>query len=106
MIKTNAQFYNGHRWLRIRESVLRRDGYLCQEAKRYGKIKAAVIVHHIFPRTEFPEYQYEPWNLISLSDEGHKAMHVPSTGELSAAGIDLLRKTARKFNKPVPEKYQ
>ena len=102
---TNAQFYNSRRWLRLRESVLRRDGYLCQIAKRYGKIEEAENVHHIFPRLEFPEYQFEAWNLISLSHKAHTAMHQAASGELSPAGIDLLRRTARKFGKPVPEKY-
>lgn len=106
MIKTNAQFYNGKAWLRLREAVLRRDGYMCQIDKRYGKCRKAENVHHIFPRQEFPEYQYEPWNLISLSHENHMAMHITSTGELSPAGIDLLRRTARKNNKPIPPQYQ
>lgn len=106
MTKTNAQFYNSRRWERLREAVLKRDGYLCQISKRYGKIAEAENVHHIFPRLEFPEYQYEAWNLISLTHEKHMAMHIAATGELSPAGVDLLRRTARKNGKPIPPQYQ
>lgn len=47
--------------------VMRRDGYMCQLSKRYGRAVPAEVVHHIFPVNEYPEYAYEPWNLIALS---------------------------------------
>ena len=99
-------FYTRHKWKHLREVILRRDGYKCQLSKRFGKNVAADNVHHIFPLEEFPEYAYEPWNLISLCHTRHMEMHEATTGELSPAGIDLLRKTARKYNKPVPLRYQ
>lgn len=85
---------------------MRRDGYMCQLSKRYGKYVQAQVVHHIFPRDEFPEYQYEPWNLISLTIEQHQRMHDRTNGLLSKDGIDLLRKTARKNGIDVPLRYQ
>ena len=102
----NRKFYNGKRWLHLRDVILRRDGYADQIDKRYGKSTEANTVHHIFPREEFPEYQYEAWNLISLSHRNHVAMHVPSSGELSPAGVELLRRTARRYDKPLPLRYQ
>ena len=101
-----GNFYTSAKWRHLREVILRRDGYKCQLSKRYGKNIPADNVHHIFPREEFPEYTYEPWNLISLNHSKHTEMHVPSTGELSEAGIELLRKTARKYNKEIPLRYQ
>ena len=92
MRKTADPFYKLPRWKRLRERVLRRDGYMCQEAKRYGIQAEAATVHHIFPRDEFPEYEWAPWNLISLSHDGHKAMHDPYTGKLTAAGERWRRK--------------
>ena len=99
-------FYTTPKWRHLREVILRRDGYKCQVSKRYGKNVPAENVHHIFPREEFPEYTYEPWNLISLSHDKHAEMHIATSGELSDAGIDLLRKTARKYGKAIPLRYQ
>lgn len=94
----NDQFYKTQRWKHLRDSILRRDGYLCQESKRYGKIIQANTVHHIFPREDFPEYQWSPWNLISLCNAEHEAMHCRDSGELTEKGVDLVRRTARRNN--------
>lgn len=94
------------RWRRLRAAVLRRDGYQCQLSKRYGKHAEAEMVHHIFPRDLFPEYAWEPWNLISLTQEMHNTLHDRATGELTAAGIDLLVRTARRNKIPIPLRYQ
>ena len=89
-------FYMLPRWRRLRDSVLRRDGYMCREALRYGKHVPATHVHHIFPRETYPEYQWEPWNLIAVSLEAHNAMHDRTTGQLTAVGQGWLERTARK----------
>lgn len=89
-------FYHTARWERIRASVLRRDGYMCQESKRYGKAVQANTVHHIFPREQYPQFTWCPWNLISLSSERHNGMHNREDGRLSEVGKDLLRRTAKK----------
>lgn len=99
-------FYKLPRWLRLRESILRRDGYMCQESKRYGKRAEATTVHHIFPRDEYPEYQWEPWNLTSLSGAMHDTMHDRNTNALTEKGIELLRRTARKNGMEVPMRYR
>ena len=83
------------KWERLRRSVLARDGYLDQEAKRYGKRIEAEHVHHIFPREYFPEYTYEPWNLISVSLQTHNKLHDRDSHRLTKKGVDLLLRTAR-----------
>lgn len=88
-------FYRTTKWKRLRESVLRRDGYMCQLSKRYGKRKQAEVVHHIFPREEYPQYQWESWNLISLTREQHNRLHDRITNELTDEGMALLQRTAR-----------
>lgn len=98
--------YKNPRWEAKRKSILRRDGYMDQLAKRYGKMREAEVVHHIFPRLEFPEYQWEDWNLISLSLSSHNHLHDRVTDELTEAGAELLRRTARRQGIPIPEKYQ
>ena len=101
-----SSFYESPKWLRIRQSVLRRDKYFDMERKRYGVFKPAEVVHHIFPRDEFPEYQYELWNLISLSRKTHNEMHDRDSDRLSEKGVDLLRRTCRKYGRQIPEQYK
>ena len=98
-------FYKSGKWIETREYVLRRDGYKCQLSKRYGKNREAEVVHHIFPRREFPEYAFSDWNLISLTRREHNRLHDRDTDELTEAGAELLRRTARKNNIKIPDKY-
>lgn len=91
-------------WLAKRQKIMRRDGYMCQYAKRYGKSEPGYIVHHIFPRSEFPEYALEDWNLITVSMKAHKTLE--ADGGLTDEGVAWLRRVARKRNIELPEKYQ
>ena len=86
--------------------ALRRDGYQCQLAKRYGKSIPADTVHHIFPREDFPEYQLELWNLISTTKEKHNELHDRGTNSLTDEGVALLVRTARKKNIPIPIQFR
>lgn len=99
-------FYKGARWERIRAAALARDGYQCQESKRYGRLVQADTVHHVFPRDEFPEYQYCMWNLVSLCSARHDEMHDRVTGRLTDRGAELLRRVARRQGVEVPEWYR
>lgn len=98
-------FYKTARWEKARAAALRRDGYQCQLSKRYGKQTAAEVVHHIFPLKDFPEHALKQWNLISLSISAHNSLHDRNTDELTAAGVDLLRRTARANKIDIPERY-
>lgn len=85
-MKVKDPFYGTTKWKRKRERVLRRDEYLCQESKRYGKTEPATTVHHIYPKEQYPELQLEAWNLLSLSDRQHNAMHDRESHEITALG--------------------
>ena len=85
--------YTCPKWRRLRARVLREAGYRCQNAKRFGKRVEATHVHHIWPAEDYPEYAWERWNLIALSQEAHNAMHDRASGRLSAAGEALRRRT-------------
>lgn len=91
-----SPFYNSARWRGLRSRVLRRDGYQSQLSKRYGKNVTADVVHHIFPRDQFPEYEWEPWNLISVTKDEHNRLHDRGTQKLSSEGWALLIRTAKK----------
>ena len=94
------------RWRRLRERVLRRDGYMDQILKRYGKHVSADTVHHIFPREEFPEFMWAEWNLVSVCSATHNELHDRVTNALTNAGVDLLKRTARRQGMEVPLRYQ
>ena len=106
IMKAADSFYKSARWQRLRAAVLRRDGYMCQESRRYGKRVEATTVHHVFPREDFPEYQWEQWNLISLAGDVHDQMHDRQSGALTAKGVELLRRVARREGAEVPLRYR
>lgn len=87
--------YETTRWKKKRAKILRRDKYLCQISKRYGRMVQADTVHHIFPVEEYPEYMYCDWNLISLCHAQHNAMHDRDSHKLSAKGRELMERTAK-----------
>ena len=93
--------YTSKRWLRLRASVLRdvirRDGApVCQYLKRYGRRAEATHVHHIWPAEDYPEYAWERWNLIALSQEAHNMMHTRDGDELTTEGKRLQDRLRRK----------
>lgn len=85
--------YRSRKWKRKREKILKRDGYLCQYWKRFGKRQEATTVHHIWPAAQYPEYIWCDWNLISLSTDAHGRMH-DTAGNLTEEGERLKRRTA------------
>lgn len=90
--------YKTKRWEDLRSRVLRRDNYICQECKRYGRMRSGNHVHHIFPAEFYPDYQWKPWNLITLCRDCHNAMHDRDTHELSTKGEQLRCRTLRNIN--------
>ena len=85
--------YQGARWKKKRAHILRLDGYIDRVQARYGKTVEATVVHHIYPADEYPEYQWETWNLISVSQATHNALENRQTGELTEKGLALQRRT-------------
>lgn len=85
--------YKTKRWERLRETILRRDGYRCREAARYGLAVQADTVHHVWPVEDFPQFAWEPWNLIALSHKAHNEMHDRVTGALTEKGEAWRRRT-------------
>lgn len=81
------------RWRRLRQRALNRDGHWCQEEKRYGRRVPATTVHHIWPAEDYPEYAYCLWNLISLSQASHDAMHDRKTRKLTTLGLRWKNRT-------------
>lgn len=72
--------YKTKQWTNKRKQILKRDGYLCQECKRYGRRIDAVTVHHKKHVDEYPELAYKDDNLVSLCDKCHNVMHPEKGG--------------------------
>lgn len=89
------QFYKSSAWKLARARALRRDGYICQLNKRYGKAIEAQVVHHILPLEFYPEHRLKPWNLISLSTAAHESLHNRNEHTLTIEGWRLMEKTAQ-----------
>ncbi|WP_163102262.1 HNH endonuclease [Peribacillus alkalitolerans] len=81
-----SNFYKTPKWKNKRANILKRDGYRCQECKRYGKTTEATTVHHINPLREKPELKLINWNLISLCGNCHDKMHDRNSDILTALG--------------------
>ena len=79
--KKNDPFYTSGVWRAVREQALRRDNYYCQKCMKLvemGKMirpRDATMVHHIKPRSLYPELELELDNLISLCDQHHNQEH-------------------------------
>ena len=87
--------YKSKRWKLLRAKILKRDKYMCQYFKRYGKRIDATMVHHIFPAEDYPQWAHKEWNLISLSNEAHEKMHDRDTHKLTAEGLALQNRLRR-----------
>ena len=85
--------YKSRRWTQKRQRILRLDGYRDRIAARYGKTVEANTVHHIYPVDEYPQYQWDDWNLISVSEATHNTLHNRETRELTTEGLQLMRRT-------------
>lgn len=72
--------YDNPRWKKKRQKILRRDGYMCVECRKYGKAREAVTVHHIKHVDEYPELAYTDSNLESLCNACHNKAHPEKGG--------------------------
>jgi len=93
-IDSVANKYKDPRWIRKRNQALRRDGYLCQQCKRYGRTRAADTVHHVNPVDVSPNLWLALWNLLSLCRACHDAMHDRVTGNLTSKGEEWAKRTS------------
>ena len=61
---------------------------------RYGLAVDATTVHHAWPAEDFPELEWEDWNLISLCSGCHGAMHDRVSGALTDLGLSWRRRVS------------
>ena len=94
--KDYSKFYTTKEWRRKRIIILKRDNFQCQEAKRYGRVEEANIVHHIIPIKDRPDLKLDSRNLTSLTEIMHNKMH-KIDGSLSKLGEELKDRMLRKY---------
>ena len=74
-------FYQSDAWRRVRQQALERDHFYCQkclqmvEMGRKLRPNDATMVHHIKPRSLYPELELDLSNLVSLCDACHNQEH-------------------------------
>lgn len=89
-MKGTDPFYSTGAWKRLRQMALDRDhGFCvwCLRAGRYARDRhgrrvnvLATTVHHVKPRRDYPELEYELSNLVSLCDGCHDEAHPEKFG--------------------------
>lgn len=85
-------FYNTKKWKDKRRFILKRDGYVCMNCKRFGRTTEATTVHHVFPYEEYPEYKLNNINLLSLCEKCHNNMHDRKNHKITKLGKEWQRK--------------
>ena len=66
------KFYWTQKWRKLREYVLCRDNYLCQDCLKNKKVTEATEVHHIEKIRKAWDKRYDPDNCISLCNGCHR----------------------------------
>ena len=94
------KFYQSIAWRNKRIRILKRDNYMCQECKRYGRTREAQVVHHVFPLRDYPEYRLLNNNLYSCCNACHNRFHNRDNDELTSEGLNLLERLREKIVNP------
>ena len=110
MRKKPDPFYKLKAWIRTRAWVLARDNHLCQHCLRKKKLKKAVTVHHIKPRSLFPELALDVTNLVSLCFSCHNKIHFKKKVGLQEVVKEKRGRKARIIkslaNPPLPDELK
>lgn len=66
--KEQLKLINNSRWKKLRKLIIKRDGGYCQRCfKKFNLINSENLqVHHIKPRSEYPELVYDDKNLVTI----------------------------------------
>jgi 5-methylcytosine-specific restriction protein A len=88
-VEQKTKFYTSYAWKKLRQQVIERDNYECQECKRQGKVfinthemnksgkrkKISLIVHHLKELEEHPELALDIDNLETVCVNCHNKIH-------------------------------
>lgn len=85
-LRISKMNYSSKSWTRKSDNIKRRDGYLCQECLRRGKVTTADHVHHINPTETHNALSWDNDNLVSLCLSCHNKMHHRADRRLTGLG--------------------
>lgn len=95
MKKWAEKLYKSNNWQQLRDTIMKRDGYLCQDCKARGKITPAEEVHHIIEVTQAnindASITLNPDNLVSLCRECHRQRHGAKRWKVDANGNVIIK---------------
>jgi 5-methylcytosine-specific restriction enzyme A len=78
----------GYRWVKLRETILKRDCHLCQACQREGRVTIATEVDHVMPKAKGGTD--DPENLQAICKSCHSAKSEREAAE--AQGRRVKRK--------------
>ncbi len=73
--KKLVSFYHGAKWKQLREYIITKHNYLCQDCLKFNRLTAAEEVHHIIEVKDDWDKRYDEDNLISLCKSCHRKRH-------------------------------
>lgn len=85
-VKAKKMEYGKAKWQKKRKHILWLDGYKDIVESWFGRTREANLVHHIYPAQYYPQWEWEDWNLISVSFATHNKLENRRTGELTEFG--------------------
>ena len=85
-ISRHARGY-GRDWDKVRQVILKRDCYLCQQCKREGMIKVANIVDHIISKAT--RGTDDESNLEVICKQHHDKKTIEETGKTYRAKVSI-----------------
>ena len=62
-------------WKELAKTILKRDSYQCQKCEVGHSFGNRLVVHHQKPWAKYPEFRFEPTNLLTLCEKCHKKIH-------------------------------
>lgn len=84
----DKRYYHTKKHKDWRQKVLKRDKYLCQECKKYGKKTQATHAHHIKSVEDYPELSAKLENGISLCTACHNRIEPrPPLSKKRSSGV-------------------
>ncbi len=71
----HRKFYKSQQWKIVRDYILRRDNYLCQNCLKEDRVTTATTVHHIVEIKRDYTKALDENNLITLCHDCHNKTH-------------------------------
>lgn len=85
-----VEFYHSPAWEALRQQVLARDAYLCQQCLREHRITPADTVHHIVSIKQDWSRRLDPSNLEAICRACHNRLHGRGEGVSQATQVTLV----------------